>query len=363
MRLLIATPLYPPDLGGPATYTRLLETGLEGQGFEAPIIVKFGDVRTSPKVVRHVQYFWHVFRAAKHVDVILALDPVSVGVPALMAARLRRKTFVVKIVGDYAWEQGVQRFGVKDSLDKFVRHGRIPFMVAVLRAVQTHVAKSATKIIVPSEYLRGIVKAWGVPTEKISVIYNAIEIEKGGVVPETVMAQPSPKIVTAGRLVPWKCIDGIIDAVAALDSSATLIIVGEGSERTVLEKRAAEKLPGRVIFTGPCSHTDTLAVLRDADMFVLNSTYEGLSHVLIEALMTGMPIVATRAGGNTELITDGENGLLVSPHDTAALTAALERLLTDAPLRDRLAANAKTSSERFTTGTMLEKTAAFLKTI
>jgi hypothetical protein len=63
MRLLIATPLYPPDLGGPATYTRLLETGLEGQGFEAPIIVKFGDVRTSPKVVRHVQYFRRNTRA------------------------------------------------------------------------------------------------------------------------------------------------------------------------------------------------------------------------------------------------------------------------------------------------------------
>ncbi|MDB4992523.1 MAG: putative glycosyltransferase, partial [Parcubacteria group bacterium] len=283
MRLLIATPLYPPDLGGPATYTQLLEAG-----FPEPVtVVKFGDVRKYPKIVRHFMYFLHVFRAAKHADVILALDPVSVGVPALMAARLRGKTFVVKIVGDYAWEQGVQRFGIKDSLDTFVRKGRVPFAVATLRAVQTHVAKSATNVIVPSNYLKGIITAWGVAPSKIKVIYNAIELEEGGVVPEEVTRAASPKIVTIGRLVPWKRIEGIIDAIALLPGAASLTIVGEGTERARLETRAKEKLSGRVIFTGPRSHADTLAILGAADIFVLNSSYEGLSHVLIEALMLG----------------------------------------------------------------------------
>ncbi len=110
MRLLIATPLYPPDPGGPATYAKALEEGLPPLPIEVDL-VKFSDVRHLPKGVRHVAYFWRVLRALKGVDVVLALDPVSVGLPALLAALIARKKFVLKVVGDYAWEQGRQRWG------------------------------------------------------------------------------------------------------------------------------------------------------------------------------------------------------------------------------------------------------------
>src|SRR4051812_7117496 len=105
MRLLIATPLYPPELGGPATYAKALEDGLPAHGNQVTL-VKFGTVRHLGKGVRHLAFFWHIFTALKHADMVLALDPVSVGLPALLAARLRRKPFLVKVVGDYAWEQG-----------------------------------------------------------------------------------------------------------------------------------------------------------------------------------------------------------------------------------------------------------------
>jgi glycosyltransferase involved in cell wall biosynthesis len=362
MRLLIATPLYPPDLGGPATYTKLLEQGLESQGFEAPIIVKFGDVRHYSKIIRHVMYFLQVHRAAKHADIILALDPFSVGLPALMAARFRRKKFIVKIVGDYAWEQGVQRFAVKDSLDDFVRRGRVPVQVAFLRSVQTHVAKSAQKILVPSEYLKGIITAWGVQAEKIEVIYNSIELEESGKIPEVVSKLSRPKIVSVGRLVPWKGMTGVIDSVSEI-SGASLVIVGDGPERSALEKHAQKILGARAVCTGALSHADVLATIADADVFVLNSTYEGLSHVLIEALMLGKAVVATRAGGNGELNTDGTNGLLVPVRDTPALTAAISQVLSDDSVREQLGSNARTSSERFKTATMLEKTAVFLNAL
>jgi glycosyltransferase involved in cell wall biosynthesis len=363
MRLLIATPLYPPEPGGPATYARLLETGLEKEGLEEPILVKFSDVRKYPKVFRHFAYCMRVYEAGKHADAILALDPVSVGFPAFLAARLLRKPFLVKVVGDYAWEQGVQRFGIKDPLDAFVRRGRVPFAVSMLRAVQVHVAKSAKNVIVPSEYLKGIVSAWRVPVERITVIYNAIELEEGGVVPIAAQAALAPRIVTIGRLVPWKGMRGIIDAVAQLEPPASLTIVGDGPERSALEAHAKKMLGERCVFTGALAHADALATLREADIFVLNSTYEGLSHVLIEALMLGKPIIATKAGGNAELITSGENGLLVAPNDAPALILALTQLLTDPALKERLSLNAKAGSSRFSTGTMIGKTAALLRTV
>src|SRR3989344_3373366 len=106
MRLVIATPLYPPEVGGPATYVQELETGLPSRSIDVTV-VKFSDVRRwyLPKLVRHYVYYRRVLQEAKNADLVLALDPVSVGLPAMKAARKAGKPFVVKIVGDYAWEQ------------------------------------------------------------------------------------------------------------------------------------------------------------------------------------------------------------------------------------------------------------------
>ena len=169
MKIVIATPLYPPEIGGPATYAKLLEDGLLAKGVEVEL-VKFSEVRHLPKIIRHYVYYRLILKAARSADVILALDPVSVGLPAMYAARKARKPFVVKIVGDYAWEQGQQRFGVKQSLDEFVMTKDVPFPVHLLKLIQTRVARSATRIIVPSEYMKGILIKWEITKEKIFVI-------------------------------------------------------------------------------------------------------------------------------------------------------------------------------------------------
>ena len=360
MKVVIATPLYPPEIGGPATYAKLLFEGLPTKGIEVEL-VKFNDVRHLPKIIRHFIYYRQVLRAARNADVVLALDPVSVGLPAMWAAQKAGKPFVVKIVGDYAWEQGQQRFGITQSLDEFVKTSRVPFLVRLFRRVQTRVARSATRVIVPGAYLKGIVSSWGISPEKIEVIYNAVTLEELGAVPEKIAALPQPLVVTAGRLVSWKHIEGVIDAVATTEAS--LAIVGDGPLRAPLARRANEKLSGRATLTGISSHKDTLAVMKCADAFILNSSYEGLSHLLIEALALGVPIIATRVGGNPEVITDGENGLLVATDDTKALAAALTRLLSDRELRARLSARARESAKRFSTDAMLSATAVALTTL
>ncbi|MDB5244617.1 MAG: hypothetical protein JWN18_487 [Parcubacteria group bacterium] len=358
MRIVIATPLYPPEIGGPATYAKLLHDSFPGKGIEIDI-VKFSTVRHLPKLVRHYAYYRRVLKAAKKADVILALDPVSVGLPAMKAAKKAGKPFVVKIVGDYAWEQGQQRFGITENLDAFVRTKNVPLAVRFLRMIQIRVTQSAMRVLVPSEYLKTIITTWGVDANKIDVIYNAVPVEEAGVVPEKVEILPRPLVVTAGRLVPWKHIEGVIDAVDNT-SGVSLAIVGSGSEHDALQIRAKEKLAGRYVFTGQLAHADTLAVVKSADIFVLNSSYEGLSHLLVEAQMLGVPTVATNVGGNPEVITDGHNGLLVPPGDTPALTSAIVRLLADEKLRGQLRATSRESAERFKIETMLKNTADFL---
>lgn len=346
--VVIATPLYPPEIGGPATYAKILEEELPKRGLSVELI-KFSDVRHLPKLIRHIAYYRRVLRAARSADLVFALDPVSVGFPAALAARKAGKPFFVKIVGDYAWEQGMQRFGVTAPLDEFVRTRQPSVAVRALQRVERWVAERAKRILVPSVYLKEVVSAWGIRPASITVVYNAVDIAMIGKVPPDVGALPSPRIVSVGRLVPWKHMGRIIDAVQRMKGlpNASLTIVGGGPLRIALMRYARQKLGVRALVTGALSHADTLAIMKSADVFVLNSSYEGLSHVLIEALCLGKPIVATRAGGNPELIEDGVNGLLVPVADTAALAEALERLSTDAALRDRLANAARASAARF----------------
>jgi glycosyltransferase involved in cell wall biosynthesis len=349
--------LYPPEIGGPATYASLLATRLaEYDSSWSVEVIPFVRVRHLPKLVRHIAYARLVLRAVRRADILLALDPVSTGLPAMVAAKLARKPFFVKIVGDYAWEQGRQRFGITESLDAFVLRRDVPLTVRLLRRIQSRVARSAVRVIVPSQYLKRIVSAWGIDPEKIEVVYNSVEVPAAGRITNGVSSLPRPRIVSVGRLVPWKRVDGVICAVAELQMPASLVIVGEGPDRVQLENLAQERVGDGVHFTGALAHDDTLAVIRDADIFVLNSTYEGLSHLLIEALAVGAAIIATDAGGNGEVVTHEKTGLLIPVEDPSALPAALERLLADPELRERLGAAAKAEAGRFSVDAMLSGT-------
>ena len=352
MRIVIATPLYPPEIGGPATYAKILVEELPKRGIEVDL-VKFSDVRRLPNAIRQIAFFGKILARARRVNIILALDPVSVGWPSYFANLFLRKKFIVKVVGDHVWEQGTQRFGVASALDAFPSFSWQwnPYLW-LLRRLQFLVVRGADIVVVPSEYLKKIVMVWGVPSNKIRVIYNTVTLESMGVVPDAVGKLSRPLIVTAGRLVSWKQVDGVIDAVANV-ARASLAVVGDGPGRGALMRRAEEKLPGRAVFTGTLSHADTLAVIKCADVFVLNSSYEGLSHLLIEALMLGVPIVATRAGGNGEVIEDRVNGTLIPVGDTEALARALRERRTPMP----------GATARFTEERMVSSTVELLKNL
>ena len=340
MKLLIATPLYPPEIGGPATYAKALEDGLPQVGeLNSPAleveVVKFGEVRHLPKLIRHWAYYRRVLRAAREADVVLALDPVSVGLPACLAAKKAMKPFVVKIVGDYAWEQGRQRFGITATLDEFVQTKRVPLAVRLLRCVQTRVALRATHVIVPSMYLKGIVGAWGVPAEKVEVIYNGVDLPRELPEPE----RPSGfLVVSTGRPVPWKGFESIERVVAREPGWACHIASGVSRE-------------------------EALGWVKAADVFVNNSAYEGLAHALIEAMMLGTPVIATSVGGNMELVEDGVTGLLVPHGDDGALHAALQEIASDPAAARSRAAAARERMRGFSVEAMLARTADVLASL
>jgi glycosyltransferase involved in cell wall biosynthesis len=367
MKVLIATGLYPPEIGGPATYSALLESGLPQRGIE-PVVVPFARVRKYPKIIRHVVYGWLLYRSVRGVSSIIALDPVSVGIPARIVAFLTRTPFVIKVVGDYAWEQASQRFGYTGTLESF-QEASVPFVPRMLRTLEHVVTRTAHRVIVPSRYLASIVTSWGVDPKRIQVIYNGVSIGDVGT-RETIRGMlhfEGELILSVGRLAPWKGFDVLIKVFARLRKkrkALKLFIAGSGPDLARLETVAErERVAEHVIFAGAVDHGALMRYIRAADVFVLNTSYEGFSHLLIETMAVGTPIVTTHVGGNPEAITNNQNGFLVAPNDMMALESRITRLLDDHVLTERIVSAARTKVAEFTDERTLDETAQLFKSL
>lgn len=356
------------SFGGPATYSKLLGERLPSYGYKIKV-VSFGTVLKYPKVIRHIIYFFKVLYRSFGADIIYAQDPVSTGLPALIASKILFKRFFLKIVGDYAWEQGSQRSGVATLLDEFsTGYEEYSFLVKWFKRIQTFVANGAEKIIVPSNYLKRIVGNWGVDTNKISVVYNAFNEPKIAEEKAELRKKLNLKgriIVSAGRLVPWKGFPTLIEAFAHLKEKYTdteLFIIDDGPDKEFLKKKVAElTLESSVKFLGRMPQQDLYAYIKAADVFALVSSYEGFSHLIIETLSIGTPMVTTPVGGNVEVIKEGENGLLVPFGDSDKTFEALDRILSDQSLRERLSSNGVKSVAKFTEEEMLKNLTAVLR--
>lgn len=335
MKILLAASLYPPETRGPATFAGQLVEHLEAQGIEVQV-VPFREVRWLPPLLRHGWYMLKLLTRATSTRSIVALDPVSTGFPALLAAWLLRVPLFVRVAGDFAWEQGVQRYGVAVTLEEFVQGGIFPWQVRLLRSIERFVA-SHSRVVVPSKYFRKIVSAWGIPSRQMHVICSAASPLRTSLsradLRQRVGWGVEPVVFSVGELVVWKGFSALLAAVARLREqypAIRLIVVGKGPLKEELAVRAAESgLDPQSVFVGELPHRVMRELMSAADIFVLNTNYEGLSHVLLEAMQASVPIVTTPAGGNPELIEDGRTGLLVPFNDISALTRAIRELLTD----------------------------------
>lgn len=371
MKVLIATGIYPPSVGGPATYSKFLFDNLPKYDVEATV-ASFDNLRGLPVGIRHFLYFIKVLIEGIGKDVIYAQDPVSVGYPAMWAAKVLRKKFVLKIVGDYAWEQGVQRYGVEELLDDFVKDLK-DYKPAVVRMkkIQKKVAKSADKIIVPSRYLKKIVTQWGVDENKIHVVFNAFEgvsdyLEDSENLRDEV-GFVGPTIITVGRLVPWKGFETLISVVDELKDEINylkLVIVGSGPDKQNLENLVLEKqLFKHVSITGAMDKKNLFKHVAAADLFVLNTGYEGFSHQLLEVLALGTPIITTNIGGNPEIIQNNENGILVEYENKQEIKEAILKMLGDRELSQKFIRNGKASVKEFSIERMMTDLVMELKTV
>ena len=278
----------------------------------------------------------------------------------VIANYLLRKPMVQKIVGDWAWDRATNKGWVKDNFEEFQKR-KYGLRIKLLKALRNFCVRRADSVIAPSQYLARAIANWGVAQKMIFTVYNTVEILAA--MPAKIPLSTPFKVVTVGRLIALKQIDHLINAVTKIDN-AGLVIVGDGPERNRLETLArAGKLQNRVYFAGQRSKEETLSVMAACDLFVLNSTHEGLPHVLLEAMSVGLPIIATAVGGTPELVLDGKNGVLIPANPDGTLAKSLRELLSSSETRRRLANEAKRTVQRFAQSAMIEKTEELLSRV
>ncbi|MGI5837324.1 MAG: glycosyltransferase family 4 protein [Chloroflexota bacterium] len=356
MRVLLVSNLFPPDIGGPATYVSRLANDLHQRGHSVQLLVCAEDPskgdnypfpvhrvsrRTFMPLRMLIVLLWVLWYGRK-ADLIYVN---GLELPGVLGSRLLRKPAALKVVGDFAWEYAVRHGWTNDGIDHFqtARYGR---KVELVRKLEHWYARHVDRVITPSLYLKGIVAGWGVPAGRISVVYNALTSRFDGSISKEEARQKvglsSTLVLTVARLYKWKNIDVLIKLVPDLPPESKLVIVGDGPEEEYLKGLAAEVgVADRVIFVGRVPQAQVALYLRAADVFVLNTRYEGLSHTILECMDVGIPVVATAVGGNMELIEDGFNGFLVPVDDRRQIVSAVRKLLYDRNVRDAFVQRSK----------------------
>ena len=188
-----------------------------------------------------------------------------------------------------------------------------------------------------------MVASFGIVPDRITVVLNAVDTE--AFAPGDAKS-PTPLVVCVARRVPEKDLPTLVEAFRLLPE-VQLEIIGDGPQ-------SLPALPNVKILPATA---DVRSCLQRAWVFALSSASEASPNVILEAMATSLPVVATRVGGIPDLVTDGETGRLVPPGDPAALRTALTSLLCDAALRNRMGvAGRRRAQAEFSVARMMRAT-------
>jgi len=375
MKVLITTGIFPPEIGGPATFIERLAADLVDAGFNVCVLTYGSPIKKErsfclknvskkwPAFWRHCLFALKTFWLARQSDIVYTTDLYSPGYFSMLAVKFWRKKLVVRFAGDSAWETALNLGLTDDDILIFQKKQYTPF-IEKIKARRAKIVRSADKIVAVSEFIKNLAIIIGAKEEKIEVIYNAVDFL------DKLPARQKPNrpiLVTACRLVPWKGVDMLIRVVAKLKQKYPAIIfeiLGDGPELPKIKELSRRlNLDENIKFRGRVSEEESHNIFASSTIFVLNTNYEGFPHSVLNAMRCGLPVITTPVGGNLELIKNNENGLLVNYNDETAWEKTIERLLNNEDLQAQFRQNGQKTLEKFKWSKLVEKTIAIFRTL
>jgi len=283
---------------------------------------------------------------ALDLDVFHAHHPFLLGGTARRLARATGRPFV---------------FTHHTLYDKYSHYVPLPRAAVARCAISwtTRFANTADLVLAPSAFVADRLRAQGV-RRPITVMPTGTDLDRyrPGSQAAARRALGLPEgggriLLYVGRLDREKNLEFLLDAVARIRARGTrLVLVGKGTRRATLEQAAATRgLGGRVEFPGSAGPETLAHWYRAADLFVFASTTETQGLAALEAMASGLPVVAIRASGVEEAVIDGVSGLLV-PEEPAAFAAAVDLVLSDPDLARKLGAGGREAADGFAEQTL-----------
>ena len=319
MNILITVGIFPPDIGGPASFVPKISNFLVKNGHNVKIIClsEVGnnhiednlDVirirRSNSLPIRWLKTIYQIVKSGKNSDLIFVN---GLGVESTIAALILKKKLIRKIVGDPVWERAYNQKKTIESFDEF-QNNKHSFLIEVQKLLRNWSINSAEIVITPSDHLKNFVSALGFNNE-ILKINNGVDITD---IKRTNVDKADINLLIISRLVIQKNINIVIEAMELLDNkNVKLSIIGEGGEFNKLEGVIHElNLQNRVQLLGKIDNNKISQFLLAADIFIQASDYEGLPHSVLEAINYEIPILSTEVGGCKDLLNDGERGFSI----------------------------------------------------
>ena len=320
MRILVTVGIFPPDIGGPATFVPKIAKYFQDElNYEIEILtlsenknsninddfsVKRID-RNLPIIYRWLKTIFTIYKLGKNKDLIFVN---GLGTEATIANIFLKKKIIRKIVGDPVWERAYSKAKISESFDEF-QVKNYGFSISFQKKVRSFSIKKSNIVVTPSKHLKNFILNLGFKN-KIEIINNGVLIPEENT---NIFTNDQINITIVSRLVSHKNIKKIIRAISDLnDPLIYLNIIGDGPELNQLQKISLESNnKDNIIFHGKLIRDDINHIFLKSDIYIQASNYEGLPHSLLEAMSYGIPVLCTPVGECKEILGNEDRGYIL----------------------------------------------------
>ena len=320
MRVLVTVGIFPPDIGGPATFVPKIAKYFQDElNYEIEILtlsdnknsninddfsVKRID-RNLPIIYRWLKTIFTIYKLGKNKDLIFVN---GLGTEATIANIFLKKKIIRKIVGDPVWERAYSKAKISESFDEF-QVKNYGFSISFQKKVRSFSIKKSDIVVTPSQHLKNFILNLGFKN-KIEIINNGVFIPEENT---NIFTNDQINITIVSRLVSHKNIEKIIKAISDLNSPLiNLNIIGDGPELNQLQKISLESNnKDNIIFHGKLNRDEIDHIFLNSDIYIQASNYEGLPHSLLEAMSYGIPVLCTPVGECKEILGNEDRGYIL----------------------------------------------------
>ena len=312
--------IFPPDIGGPATFVPKIAKYFQDElNYEIEILtlsdnknlninddfsVKRID-RNLPIIYRWLKTIFTIYKLGKNKDLIFVN---GLGTETTIANIFLKKKIIRKIVGDPVWERAYSKAKISESFDEF-QVKNYGFSISLQKKVRSFSIKKSDIVVTPSKHLKNFILNLGFKN-KIEIINNGVFIPEENT---NIFTNDQINITIVSRLVSHKNIEKIIKAISDLNSPLiNLNIIGDGPELNQLQKISLESNnKDNIIFHGKLIRDDINHIFLKSDIYIQASNYEGLPHSLLEAMSYGIPVLCTPVGECKEILGNEDRGYIL----------------------------------------------------